>query len=219
MKNTFLMILLLSASVLAEPLPQVGDVYQKLSYDLTGDGKPEQIGLAAYKINKEAEAYFGQLTVWSPSGKVLWRAPQAKSHTDAFAFGVFPFGISPLEWIGDLDGDSRIELLSPRPQSDVRPPTYRRYRWTGKGFEALAPKMLLESTPTSDIYSWTTPKQWDGVHPLAWVMKISGPSKQPTAQICSSKSGGLLWWGEARVEGAPTGLRVTRWTTPLAPER
>ena len=136
MRSLAVLLILLSTAAWSQDMPKPGQVYQERRCELRG--KPAKLGLAAYRIIKEADSYWGQLKVWDGQGKLIWQAPQAKMPGDPFAFGMWPFGSSGLEWIsGDL-------LLSPHPQSDVRPATYHRYRWTGAKFQALPSKMLLE---------------------------------------------------------------------------
>lgn len=201
----------------AQTLPRAGEVYQSVRCDLNGDGREETIRLAAYNLDLEEESFWGRLEVVSSDGKVLWRAPQAQKTHQPWAFGMWAYGVSGIEWVGDLDGDGKIELLSPAPISDVRPPTFRRYRWNGTSLEALSPKMLLEVPSGSGRFAWRDPVEWDGVSALTWVSSLSGGPTQKIAEITSSRSDGNLWGGQAEMSGDGLGLSVARWLRRLGP--
>lgn len=217
LKRLLLSLLVLSTPVLAQAPPKVGQTYQSVSYDLNGDGKSEKVSLVAYRVDPAEEMFWGRLQVSDSSGKLIWKAPPASEIDQPFAFGMWPFGAAGLEWLGDVDGDGKVELLSPRPISDLRPPTYRRYRWTGKAFASLGPKMLLESPAGSGKFLWRDPIEWDGMQPLTWVSSFSGGPGQMKVAVTSYRSGGAVWGGEAEVRGNGLGLSVTRWTQKLGP--
>lgn len=125
--------LLLTAIAAADP--KAGQLYQTVRADLNGDGKPEKIGLVAY--GHFPEGYYGRLKVWDSGGKLLWQAPTVQSSDQPFAFGQWPYGSSTLEWV------SPQELISAKPQSDVRPTTFKRFRWTGSAYQPLGNAYLL----------------------------------------------------------------------------
>ena len=214
MQTTLTLLILLTGLAVAQPLPQAGQVYQTRKCDLNGDGKPERVELVAYRIQRESDSHWGQLRVVSSAGKLLWKGPQASTAGEAFAFGSWPYGVSDLEWLGDVDGDGQVDLLSPAAISDVRPTTYRRYRWTGSAFEAMPKKMLLEKAPGSGQFVWTDPINWDGQKPLTWVMSLAG-SPDLIATVYSWRRGGEGWIGKAKMVGSPTALKVSQWLNPL----
>lgn len=216
-KRLLLTALLLGAPLLAQGLPKAGQAYQSLSYDLDGNGKMEKISLVAYNIDLSEEMFWGRLRVSDASGKTLWEAPKASEIDQPFAFGMWPFGAAGLEWMGDIDGDGKVELLSPRPISDLRPPTYRRYRWTGKAFASLGSKMLLESPVGSGKFLWRDPIEWDGLQPITWVSSFSDKPGQNTVEVTSYRAGGAVWGGQAQVSGNGLGLTVTSWRRKLGP--
>jgi hypothetical protein len=217
MQKTIILSLVLAGVAWSQPLPRAGQIYQSKKFDLNGDGRAERVELTAYRIHHQSDSFWGQLRVTDNRGKLVWQAPQAKKSTDSFAFGSWPYGLSDLEFLGHLGGDAKVELLSPRSQSDARPPTYRRYRWAGNAFQAMPNKMLLESPAGSGAFTWTDPIEWDGQKPLTWVMKISGDSAKPRASIYASQEGGQALVGEANVAFDAKGLRVTSWVKKLSP--
>jgi hypothetical protein len=216
MQKTLLATLILSAMGWTQPLPKQGQVYQTRKIDLTGDGKPDRVELVAYRIHKESDSHWGQLRVVDARGKLLWKAPQASQAQEPFAFGSWPYGNSDLEWLGDLEGDGVVDLISQRSISDLRPATYRRYRWTGKAFEVLPAKMLLESGADSGNFTWSNPFEWDGQKPLTWVMSLSGSPKL-VATIYSAQSGGSGRQGQAQMIGSAAGMKVSNWLKKMAP--
>lgn len=216
-KKLFLVLVLLTQMAYAQSLPKAGEVYESVSCDLNGDGKVEKIELSAYGINAESEMFWGRLRVKDSSGKVIWEAPKASKNEQPFSFGMFPYGVSGLEWVGDIDGDGKIELISPAPVSDVRPPTYRRYRWTGTAFQALGDKMLLENPAGSGTFLWRDPFEWDGVQPLTWVSQLSGGPGKCVGDVTASRPGGEVWGGQAQFSGNGLGLTARTWLKKLGP--
>lgn len=219
-KKLFFSLLLLTNLAWAQPsMPKAGDVYESVTYDLNGDGKAEKIGLVAYNIHLESESFWGRLRVTDATGRVIWEAPKASKSGQPFAFGMWPYGASGLDWLGDMDGDGKVELISRGAISDVRPPTYRRYRWTGKGFQALSSKMLLESPLGSGKFLWRDPIDWDGSPPLTWVMSLSGAPSKKVAEVMSYPSEGEYLMGTAETSGNGLGLSITSWITKLGPSQ
>lgn len=217
MVRMLLLAVLLFNLAWALEMPKAGEIYQSLTYDLNGDGKPDKVQLAAYKIHKESESYWGRLRVTEAGGQVIWEAPKADASGNPFAFGEWPYGSAGLDWLGDLDGDGQVELISRGAVSDVRPPTYRRYHWTGQGFKALTPKMLLASPEGSGRFLWRDPIDWDGSPPLTWVASLSGSPAQIVAEVMAYPSPGKYAMGTAVTRGDGLGLTVTSWTKKLAP--
>lgn len=196
-----LALLLLTASAAANP--KAGQLYQTVQADLNGDGKPEKIGLVAYG-HFEA-GFYGRLKVWDSSGKLLWQAPVVKSPSDPFAFGGWEYGSSTIEWV-----DSK-ELISAKPQSDVRPTTYKRFRWTGTAYEPAGTGFLLQDG--ADAFRWTKPFEWDGLKPLTWVVSLV---KERDGNVMAVKGGDQYLSGTAELKPTATGFQVTRWLKKLS---
>lgn len=193
-----LSLLLLSTCAFAQEKPKAGTVYQSVKVDLNGDGKPEKIGLVAYGHGDIG--FFGRLKVWDSSGKLLWQAPAVKSPEEAFAFGQWEFGSSTIQWVGPK------ELLSAGPQSDLRPTTFKRFRWTGSAYQPLPNQYLLEDS--KDSFRWTKPFVWDGVKPLTWVVEISQTLE---GNVCAYKTGGITQSGSVQLQPTPDGMTITSW--------
>jgi hypothetical protein len=201
--RSLLFLLILTVAARAQEQPKAGQVYQSVQVDLNGDGKPEKVGLIAY--GHAPVGFFGRLTVWDSGGKVWWRAPVAKTPDDPFAFGQWEYGSSSLEWVGAQ------ELISAKPQSDVRPTTFRRFSWTGSAYRPLANQYLLATS--EDSFNWSRPFQWDGVKPLTWVSSLN---QQLAGEVLAYRSGGMTQTGSAQLQAAPTGMKVVRWLRALA---
>jgi hypothetical protein len=200
----------------AQDMPKAGKVYKEVKCDLNFDGKSERIGLIAYAPHKESDSFWGQLTVWDGAGKQLWQGPKVKDQRGAFAFGSWPFGASTIDWIGDLDGDKQVDLISALPQSDVRPPTYNRYKWDGKQFLSQGPMMLLESPTGSQNFQWTKAYQWDGEKPLTWVMAISGSPTSPVIDVTSYRGACKYASGQASIQCDSKGVTVKKWLKKMS---
>lgn len=192
------MLLLLLLAVGAGADPKGGQVYRSVKADLNGDGKLEKIGLVAY--GHSAEGYYGRLKVWDASGKLLWQAPVVKSSDEPFAFGSWEYGASNIEWVGPS------ELISAQPQSDVRPTTFKRFRWTGSAYEPAGNGFLLQS---GDGFVWSKPFEWDGVKPLTWVTSL-------VEGTVLSVRGDQYLNGTAQLEPTAQGFRVVRWLKKLS---
>jgi hypothetical protein len=180
-------------------LPKEGQVYEKLSRDLDGDGKPETIGLVAYRIQKESDSHWGRLTVWGPGQKLLWQSPPCKEARQPMAFGVWPFGSSRLQWLGSIGG--QMQLISAEAQSDLRPPNYRRYRWNGKAFEWFATQQLIQSS--AGVFEWTK-QEWDGNRPITWINDFKGSQQ---VEVVRAGPGQSSLWVKGRIteKGIVTG--------------
>lgn len=211
--------LFLATAVWAQAMPKAGQVYESKSIDLTGDGKPEKVALVAHSINNNAESFAGQLRVVNSQGKILWQGPKLTQSGVPFSFGSWPYGVSGLGWLGDIDGDKKIELLSANPVSDVRPFTFQRYRWDGKAFRSLGQKMLLESAPNSGRFLWKDPFEWDGESPLTWGMTPTGDPSRCLVEVMSYAGNGQYRTGQAIMKGDGLGLTVTGWARPMEEAR
>lgn len=207
--------LLLTGIALAQPLPQEGQVYESKSVDLNGDGSLERVVLVAYNLDRGMESFFGQLRVLNSQGGVIWQGPRVNRSGVPFAFGSWIYGASQLVWLGDIDGDRKIELISSDPVSDIRPYTFQRYRWEGNAFRSLGPKMLLESAPGSGRYLWRDPIEWDGESSLGWVTTLSGDPTRCEAEVMFYGNGGEIRNGKALMKGDGLGLSVISWTRPM----
>lgn len=219
MRSTLGLTLLLCALAWGQDLPKAEQSYDSVSIDLDKDGELETVSLTAYNIDKANNMWWGQLQVSNSSGKLIWQAPKAKNEQDPFSFGSFPYGESNLEWLGDIDGDGHIELVSPTPQSDVRPPTYRRFRWKNNEFVAMGPKMLLENPIDSGTFTWRDPIEWDGVSAITWIASLSGTPKEIIASVTAIKQDGSIWLGTAKMAGNGLGVKAVSWTKKLAPPK
>lgn len=143
-------------SALASPgFPNNGEIYQSFKADLNHDGKSERIELIAYNSNEEL--YWGQLIVRDNEGKTLWQGPKVRSLSGwelMPIFGGFPFGVSGIHLVGDIDGDGKAELVSNKPRSDVRPTDFRVFRWDGSAFVLVRTGELVQTAPSSGVYAW-----------------------------------------------------------------
>jgi hypothetical protein len=217
-KKTLILALLTTVPLLAQTLPKNGQAYESVSIDLNGDGRPEKISLVAYNVDPDEESFWGRLQVSDGSGKVIWQGPTATRPGQPFAFGMWPWGATGLEWVGDIDGDGKVELVAKAPISDVRPATFHRYRWNGQAFQAMSSKMLLASSGSKPgKLLWRDPFEWDGARPLLWGTALSGAPNQIIVEIMDYRNNGSIWGGTALTQGDGLGLIVKSWSVPYGP--
>lgn len=199
---------LLPTSALAD-FPALGQVYQSFAVDLNRDGKSEKIELRAHFVDEDS--YAAQLSVRDAAGKLLWQGPKAQPRSPFAAaqpvFGSWPYGNSGISLVTDLDGDGSIELLSDQPVSDVRPVSWRVFRWTGKAFAYVHTRRLLEKKPGSGQFIWQ-PAQQEG---NTWIAAIQAQGQELRAEIWVNQPNGEVWTGQAAVVKRPSGFQVSRW--------
>lgn len=194
-----MLLFMLSLPGLAQT-PHKGEAYQVTSIDLDGDGRPEKVGLRC--TDTKESGWSSRLTVWDAQGKIRWQS--MPSRVGVWAFGGWDWGISDLQLVADIDGDGQIEALSPAPASDVRPVTFRIYRWTGRSFEHVRNGTLLARS--EEEFSWGNSDQGN-----RW---IGAFRKGLTATIWSNSADGQSLTREALVEPTATGFRVKKWRNP-----
>ena len=189
--------LLLAWPACAQDPPKAGQSYQVTRIDLNGDGKLEKVGLSCVEVKESG--WYSRLTVWNPAGQKIWQSMPAK--VGVWAFGGWDWGISDLQWVGDIDGDGSIEAISPDPVSDVSPVSFRVYRWSGKAFHHLRTAALVPLSPTE--FGWSPKaegKSWIGAF-----------KKDSVGVVWTTKDDGEVSLKEARLQGTPKGFKVTRW--------
>lgn len=134
--------------------------------DLDNDGIPEKIALKSYNLQiyqKNIQQFFGQIVVFKSINNdyiPVWESPKlAHKPGDEFPGNKYRFyfgdvGMEPLEVVGDINNDGKIEILSPKMQSDVRPAQYRLYCWDGKKFDYVREGYLLAASKQSGKFEW-----------------------------------------------------------------
>jgi hypothetical protein len=166
-----------------------GDIFQRRSFDIDGDGETETIALQAYNLQiskedgtEEIMSYCGLLTVLKKDAadasgeKILWQAKPAPKTEDYsrnlidFIFG--DFGLEPIEALGNITTGA-VELISPALQSDLRPVTYRLIRWDNnkKEFSLAKFGVLKGALENPDKFTWSDYKD-EEVEKSSWIGKI-----------------------------------------------
>lgn len=195
-----LLVTLLMLPAVAEEVPRKGTNYQVTRIDLNADGKLEKVGLSCFEVKESG--WYSRLTVWNSQGQKIWQSTPAK--VGVWAFGGWDWGISELQWVGDIDGDGAVEAISPAPISDVSPVQFRVYRWSGKAFHHLRTASLL---PTSSReFGWSQKSQSS-----TW---IGAFKKGKIGVIWTSGPGGEVQLKEARLAPSSQGFRVLEWLKP-----
>ncbi len=145
----------LVAPSFADKPTMLGDTYQQELADLNNDGTPETISLVCYK--KDQWFFLCQLIVKDAAGKLIWEGPKPESPESDDVFGGFEYGVAEIDCVGDIDGDGRPEIVGRMPQSDVRPPVFRIWKWDGKQFNRQPLSSLVETPAKSGHYLWVEP--------------------------------------------------------------
>jgi len=162
-----------------------GDLFEKKTFDIDGDGAIETIALRACNLQidksngtEEIMSYHGRLTVLKNAGgveKTLWEASmppsgyEGKRDSVDFIFG--DFGLEVIEAFGNITATKAVEIISPSLQSDLRPVTYRLFRWDNKEFKTAKFGVLKGKLESPDKFSWSEYKDAD-VDKCSWVGKI-----------------------------------------------
>jgi hypothetical protein len=202
MRNVILLIglALLTTSAFSQEPPKKGQNYSLTRIDLNGDGSLEKVGLHCTEVTDQG--WYSRLTVWSGDGRQLWQSLPAK--VGVWAFGGWDWGISDLQWVGDIDGDGAVEALAAEPVSDVSPVPFRIFRWSGRAFHHLKTASLLQAGP--DRFVWSNERVG-----TTWI----GAFKQGGLGVVWSMTGsGEVKLREARLQGEPQGFRVVKWLKP-----
>lgn len=189
---------------------KVGQIYRSYKADLNTDGRMERVELRVFA--KKEGGWFGTLLVKDSRGSVLWKGPEEAKTSNRLVFGSWDYGSCIPEVIGDIDGDGKIELVSPEPQSDVRPTTFRVLRWESRKFSYCFSKCLLEKPENSGSYPWQTSDEYMG----RWISrfkKLYGVGTME-AEVLEFREGSNKM-GTAVVTAVSGGFQVMKWKEPL----
>jgi len=181
--------------------------------DIDHDGRVEKFQWARFATIEEGDCYF--LTVIDDDGTVLWRGPKTVNVSSPYIFCALDEGFSLPELLADIDGDGYLELLSPRPQSDVSPTYYRRIRWKGGQFEILPEAVLFADSSSPDRFSWRTNVGDRGL----WISRLYPDLTEKgwvKADLLEYQGGGRARIGKAYIRFEPGGARVVQWIERLA---
>lgn len=195
-----LLLNLMMLPAVAQEAPKKGQNYQVTRIDLNADSKPEKVGLSCFEVQQSG--WYSRLTVWNSQGQKIWQSMPAK--VGVWAFGGWDWGISDLQWVGDIDGDGAVEAISPSPVSDVSPDQFRVYRWSGKAFHHVRTATLLPSSPGE--FGWFQKSESS-----TW---IGAFKKGKIGVIWTTGQGGEVELKEARLAPSTQGFRVLEWLKP-----
>jgi hypothetical protein len=141
---------------------------QRLLVDLDDDAIREEIVMR--RAGKDAElGEFFQAVARQADGTVLWRSSETMDANDPLAFGRWDFGTSLPQWAGDIDGDGKVEMIAPAPQSDVSPTFFRVFRWSGQSFEPMFSRALIGGGDNGARYTWSGNPPDAGYWVTEWV--------------------------------------------------
>lgn len=193
------------------------EVKKVLMIDLDGDGAEEKIDLKPY-FSDDSGGYY-KLCVSRKKGYDyvnIWESPSVKGFGEDFSFYFGDAGLEQLEMIGDIDADSNIELVSPQAQSDVRPVTFRIYRWNKRFFDIDRKGLFIAADSKNDFFEFKKEYSMEEKKVSTWIMHFNKIQKAGIveAEIWSYVDG-TVKIGEAVLAAEKTGYKVTNWLKPL----
>jgi hypothetical protein len=196
-ERTLILLLALGTSVLAQ---------QTQKTPIRVDGRPLQVELTSF--TSDGQQGYMDLAVVEGSRKV-WSSPHQFKPEQPFCFQWGPAGSHTLELGGNLEG-SGPEVVIANPQSDVRAPTFRFYRWSHGAFELLREAALIGVDGTRFEYR-------HGNFPEgAWVDTFKTVSGGQVVAEVRQYRAGMMKTGTARLMPTATGYRLSGWVHPLA---
>lgn len=100
------------------------------------------------------------------NGEVVWSSPAVDRNDHDLAFGTWYDGNGLPSWLGDIDGDGKLEVLASIPKADMTPTRFRVFRWSGSELTLLRKEALLLDEGNTFDWSEVDP---DDEGQLAWV--------------------------------------------------
>ncbi len=192
--------------------PRLNRTYQQLTGDLDRDGRMERVALIPFSVDEKRDTYFMQLVVFDSAGKVLWKSPRVADANNNQVWGSFMFGSTNLVVLHDIDGDGRPELINTQPQSDVRPATYRVWKWDGSKFNYLFSARAIETELGSGFFAWDK-QTWDSRDNTCWITGLKHKNGRLVGNMLSYKEGASNPYapGSAYLRVTPKGFEVEEW--------
>ncbi|MGM9999367.1 MAG: hypothetical protein ACI38Q_08305 [Candidatus Bruticola sp.] len=214
--------------------------YQKFSFDIHNDKKPESIALVAY--NHSQNGYLGQLVFFDENDEVIWAGPRAKYASgqafrrldpqiimeNALIFGKVDNLNYEIKYVIDPDKDGNILVVLGETPIGVQISSFRVLRWNGTEFTCLRKDCrLIEDPMTPDHYIWSDKPLHSynsGYSDGRWVRDLRLTSKPNVLnaiirEVKHPFSGPdrspRFRRGEAEMEPEPTGTKLVRWDHPL----
>jgi len=186
-------------------LPLLGE--NVLYGDIDGDGKEESMELR--KSGTSDMGGFYQLAVIDDDGSVIWKGPKSTDIENRYLFYETDIGISLPELLYDVDGDGKLLLIAPEPQSDVSPTYFRKLKWMGKQFRVLPSTGLIQTSPNR--FEWQVTNAYEGV----WVSKFLGVEGEGVRADVTHYVNSIYKGGEALLRFDAKGASVIKWLKPL----
>ena len=202
----------LSADEPAQANPGMGLVVaaenaRQITGDLAGDGQALTVQWVPSVAGEDGTFY--TLSVVDGAGRELWSSPRVKNSGHALAFGSWDYGVSLPEALADIDGDGKLELLVPVPQSDVSPTQYRIFQWTGRALKPGPARSLSGTGGSAAVFTW----QFDPPSTEYWVQQWKAPGRNGSAvvDIVRDTGKGMAEIGTAVLVRAGSTFRLQRW--------
>ncbi len=115
-----------------------------------------------------------------------------------------------MQAVGDIDGDGAVELVVQNPQSDVRAPSFRIFRWTHRAFTLVRTGTLVQTTPG------TFPFRQGNFGQGTWIATFKAAGHGQVTALVNRYDTRMLA-GEAVLAGDARGFHLVRWLHKLSP--
>lgn len=194
-----------------------GELIQRVTADLDGDGVKEHIVLLRGVATRSGGTHTANLIVRDQNGKVLWQAKGSPDGKLAVSGGnidmAFNGSATLIEVAADIDDDGALECVVSPHTTYGRPIHWQILRWDRKeGFALAQIGRLLESPVGSGHFKREGPAD-------VWIHRFYESPRPGVChvQICKFQRGdGEAQYGEALVEAhSLSEFKVTKWLVPL----
>jgi hypothetical protein len=184
----------------------IADFKKAFSINLDSDNQKEVVGVKKILQNNSDNLY--SLIVVDDDGCILWQSSENIDENNKFIFGEWDYGISLPQFVGDIDGDNKIELIAPAPMSDLSPTYFKIYKWENNKFKYIDSKILVLNKKNNSL-QWVSKVNYKNNF---WVGDILERVNITKARVeLTGEVNGDFKAIEAIIEFNKNGAKVIKW--------